>query len=259
MAGEDDTEPTAAADAGGKKDSTTARVVAVLDALARAEEGGVGVRQLATVLGVSRSAVHRVLQNLADLRVANALPSGNYEPGEVLAAWATFLGYRQNVLELSKGLLDRLVERAEETAYLTTFAGGRLTTVAAAECDRPVRYVLPIGGRLPLERGAAGKAVLAHLGEEVLTELALPETEATRLRADLAETRERGYAVSIGENIPDACGFAAAYFTNGRPAGSITVTVPRYRAADDAADRFGPLVKDTARALTNLLTARPDD
>ncbi|WP_103381339.1 IclR family transcriptional regulator [Pseudonocardia dioxanivorans] len=251
----------AAPDAGSgeRKDSTTARVVAVLDALARAEDGGVGVRQLAAVLDVSRSAVHRVLQNLTDLRVARALPTGNYEPGEVFAAWGTFLARRQNILDLSRGLLDRLVERTEETAYLTTYAGGQLTVVSAAECRRPVRYVLPIGRILPLERGAAGKAVLAYLDDDVLTGLALPEAEAEKLREDLAATRERGYAVSVGENIPDACGFASAYFRNGQLAGSITVTVPRYRANDDDADRFGPLVRDTARALTNLLTARGEE
>ena len=68
-----------------------------------------------------------------------------------------------------------------------------------------------------------------------------------------------GYAVSIGENIPDASGFAAPYFKDGNLAGSITVTVPRYRAQPDAESRFGPLVHETAQALTRLLTAGPVD
>jgi DNA-binding IclR family transcriptional regulator len=242
-----------------RTDGTTARVVAVLDALARAGDGGVGVRQLAAELNVSRSAVHRVLQNLNELHVARALSTGNYESGEVFAAWGTFLARKQDVLDVARGLLERLVERTEETAYLTTYAGGQLTIVDAAECKRPVRYVLPIGGTLPLDRGAAGKAVLAQLGESALDRFALSASERNSLREDLERTRERGYAVSVGENIPDACGFAAPYLKDGHLAGSITVTVPRYRVQPDAESRFGPLVRETARAPTGLLTARPID
>ena len=43
-----------------------ARVVAVLDALARADEKGVGVRELAVETGISRSAVHRLLAQLVE-------------------------------------------------------------------------------------------------------------------------------------------------------------------------------------------------
>ena len=242
-----------------RTDGSAARVVAVLDALARAGDGGVGVRQLAAELGVSRSAVHRVLQNLNELHVARALSTGNYESGEVFAAWGTFLARKQNVLDVARDLLERLVERTEETAYLTTYAGGQLTIVYSAECERPVRYVLPIGGTLPLDRGAAGKAVLAQLGDSELDRYALSAAERKSLGEDLERTRERGYAASIGENIPDACGFAAPYFKNGQLAGSITVTVPRYRVQPDAESRFGPLVRETAKALTGLLTARPTD
>ncbi len=238
-----------------RPDGTTARVVAVLDALARVPDGGVGVRQLAGQLDFSRSAVHRVLQTLSELHVARALDTGNYEAGEVFAAWGAFLTRRYDLLSLSRGVLDRLVAKAEETAYLLAYAGERLTIVASAECDRPVRYVLPIGSTPPLNRGAAGKAVLAHLPARMISGLGLSPEEEKTLELDLEGTRERGYAISMGESIPDACGFAAAYFKDGVLAGSITITVPKYRVADDAHERFGPLVRDAAQELTSLLAA----
>ena len=70
-------QPAAEADSStAKNDGMTARVVAVLDQLARTSPTGVGVRQLASELGLSRSAVHRVLQSLAEVHVARALLVG---------------------------------------------------------------------------------------------------------------------------------------------------------------------------------------
>ena len=63
-----------------------ARVVAVLDALARADEKGVGVRELAVETGISRSAVHRLLAQLVELGYADVLPADRYEAGS-LTRW----------------------------------------------------------------------------------------------------------------------------------------------------------------------------
>jgi IclR family acetate operon transcriptional repressor len=244
-----------------KNDGMTARVVAVLDHLARTPATGVGVRQLATELGLSRSAVHRVLQTLAELHVARALSSGSYAPGSVMASWAALLAGQHSLLSASADVLDRLVASVGETAYLFSYESPNhyATVLAGSQCGKPVRYMLELGSTAPLHVGAAGKAILAYLPEEMLSELPLARNARekaaarTALLEDLAITRERGFAVSVGERIPEACGIASAFFVDDAPAGSIDITIPRYRMDLDQVETYGRLVFAAAHELSRLL------
>lgn len=244
-------------------DSTTGRVVAVLDSLARAPSTGVGVRQLASNLGLSRSAVHRVLRALAEFHVARVLPSGGYAPGSLMASWAAFLAERHSLLSAASDVLDRLVAAVSESAYLFSYQSPdrHATVLASSQCSKPVRYVLEVGSTAPLHVGAAGKAILAYLPEDLVVELAegrtVKQRQAARtgLIADLAESRRLGYAVSVGERISEAFGVASAFFIDGAPAGSIDVTIPRYRMDPDKTETFGRLVFSAAHELTRLLDA----
>jgi DNA-binding IclR family transcriptional regulator len=251
--------------AGGRAEGTTARVVAVLDALARSPEGGVGVRQLSIDLAVSRSAVHRILQSLAELGVARSLRSGGYEAGPMMAAWAAFLATRHSLLSSAGHIMDRLVEQAQEASYLFAFnpQTDSLTVIGGRQCSKPVQYVLELGSTAPLYLGATGKAVLAMLPDSKLNELdfGLSQRKASQfratLRADLAVTRERGYAVSFGERIPEACGVAAGFAIDGKPAGSLTLTTPQFRMQEENVAVFGGLVRAAVNDLSALLEATP--
>jgi DNA-binding IclR family transcriptional regulator len=242
-------------------DPSTVRVVAVLEALARGPDGGVGVRQLAADLSLSRSVVHRILQTLAEIGIARALPSGTYQVGATLAAWGAFLANRHDLLSAASHIMERLVEDAQETAYLLVFDVQRdsLQVVAARHCHKPVRYILEIGSVAPLHSGAAGKAVLAHLPAAEVARIDVDESgsHATRsseqLLADLAESRRRGYAVSFGEQISDACGIATAFFVDGSPAGALTLTVPSFRMRKALVKPYGALVKGAANELSAFL------
>jgi DNA-binding IclR family transcriptional regulator len=252
----------AAADADGaaaKNDGMTARVVAVLDQLARTAPTGVGVRQLASELGLSRSAVHRVLQSLAEAHVARALPSGSYAPGSVMASWAALLADRHSLLSASADVLARLVEAVDETAYLFSYEWPNhyATVLSGRQCGKPVRYVLEVGSKAPLHAGAAGKAILAHLPPAIIDELLhagdAPASSKDALLADLAATRDRRYALSIGEHIPEACGVASVFYADDQPVGSIDITIPRYRMEPAKMDGIGKLVVAAAQDLSHLL------
>jgi DNA-binding IclR family transcriptional regulator len=253
--------PADAVSSAAKNDGIVMRVVAVLDQLARTAPTGVGVRQLASELGLSRSAVHRVLQSLAEVHVARALPSGSYAAGSVMASWAALLADRHSLLSASADVLTRLVASVDETAYLFSYEWPNqyATVLSGRQCGKPVRYVLEVGSRAPLHAGAAGKAILAHLPPNIIDDLPLAEGAGTAesskdaLFADLAVTRERGYALSIGEHIPEACGVASVFYADGRPAGSIDITIPRYRMEPDEMDGIGKLALAAAQDLSHLL------
>lgn len=237
---------------------TTARVAAVIDAVVARHE--VGVRELAAALGISRSATHRIAQALARLRVLHALPSGRYEPGARLLAWAASLGGRDPMLGVADEILGGMSATTNETAYLLGYREGETEAVVLKVWpgSRPIRYTLAVGSRLPLHAGAAGKAILAWLDpSDALAGVALTDATLTGadLAMDLATIRARGYALSVGERIAQAAGAAAPLFRSGQVAGAAGFTIPRQRLAESDMTAFAELARDAVARIGAALDA----
>jgi len=239
---------------------TSARVAAVLDALVRTGEAGTGARELEASLLISRSSVQRILQVMTDLRVARVGRSGRYEPGARLLAWAGLLDEHHPVLRLGNEVLAGLAGQAEETALLVSYAWPDHSGVTVATCEsaRPVRYKVEVGSPTPLHAGSAGKAILAHLpagwgGPDQPRATTATAPAAADLPAQLAEVRRLGYAVTVGERIPEAAGAASAFFRGGAVAGAVNLTVPRHRVDAARLHAHGAQVRAAAALLTEQL------
>jgi len=120
----------------------------------------------------------------------------------------------------------------------------------------------------PLNAGASAKAILAFLSEdEIANRLSVPLvavtpntiTDPERLRADLAETRRRGYAISMEETDLGAGGVAAPVrTTDGYAIAAIGVAGPLHRLSDARLRQVGGIVRRLARvAESDLGAVRP--
>ena len=124
--------------------------------------------------------------------------------------------------------------------------------------------VTDVGVRLPAQHlTASGRAVLAALPAAQVRALypdrsafvdrhGLGPTSLSALRALLAETRQRGYAVEEGEVTPAFSSVAAAVLDhNGHPVAGVAVTFP----TDDPPDlrRTTSATRATAACLTRRL------
>ena len=110
--------------------------------------------------------------------------------------------------------------------------------------------------RHALHAGAAGKAILAHLPEATIGDLKLEKfTERTiTTKTELAEQpRNPARIRGDGERIPDAYS-SVPYFIDGTVAGSITATVPRFRAAHIDTDKIATALTQAAQHITQLLS-----
>lgn len=247
--------------AGSPARGTAARVGVVLDALVRRRARGAGARDLAAELGISRSSVHRILQALSELRVARVRGDGRYGTGGRMVAWAGFLRERHPMLRYGRDAISALSAATGETALLVSYTPPDPdgVTIASSECDKPVRYMVPVGTPTPLHAGSAGRAILAQLPPEVLQSLERPRlTAATirdlaELRAEVDRARQLGYASTIGERFPEAAGASAAFLRAGEVAGAVTLTIPRERLDTGTLAAHGQLVSDVAAGLTRRL------
>jgi len=103
----------------------------------------------------------------------------------------------------------------------------------------PLRYAISEGQTLELYAGAGGKVLLAFAPEEFCNRILrrklvriTPSTIVTReqLEKEFATIRKLGYAVSMGELVPDVAGLAAPVFDHdGKACGAITISGPTQR------------------------------
>lgn len=243
--------------------------LAALEAVA--DHQPIGVAELARLLGRPKSTAQRALVTLHEggwVRPDGSDRTRWVLTGRVLGV-ARQVANQRGLRDLAQPLLERLRAETGESATLSVREGYEVVTVDFLEGTQSVRFVAPVGARVPLYVGATGKTVLAFLDEAdqqavlggeltALTPRTL--TSADALATELARIRANGYAVSRAEVTDHICGVAAPVLAaHGTALASIAVTAPISRFADAeelaAATR---LVVDAAGQLTAEL-GRTDD
>jgi DNA-binding IclR family transcriptional regulator len=239
------------------------RISRLLTELCLRPLAALGPGQLASVVGAGSVASRRLAQSAGESGLMSRLGPRAWAAGPTLLRWAAALGPHAALTELIGDDLRELSEATGETvglALLDPESGTAHVAATHTTAASGVRYVLESGSRIPLHAGAAGKAILAYLPQQVSDEITLePFTERTitnldALKADLEQVRARGWATGEGERIPEAHGTAAPFFINGKVRGSITITVPRYRMQDIDSEDLAEAVVSSAAKITRLLS-----
>jgi len=146
---------------GGETSQTLDRGLKVLQLLgSREHAGGMTVTELATALGVGRPIVYRLVATLAARDFVTRRPDGRIRMGLGITRLSSSVLplLRESALPILRALADTV----GATAHLTVVEGGEALAIAVVEpswTDYHVAY--RIGTRHPLDRGAAGRAILA--------------------------------------------------------------------------------------------------
>jgi len=186
---------------------------------------------------------------------------GRLYMGPTLFRWLAVIGPDHSPADLALSEMRRLSNLTGETVGLALLVGDshQLRMLQSVPGKGRIQYVLDAAVDIPLHLGAAGKAVLAF-APEWLDEIDLvPDAQGRTvdiedLRTRLADIRANGFVTAEGERIPQAFGVAAPVFIDGKIAGSITVTTPRYRVDRDHIETVADQVKEAARNLSRLFS-----
>lgn len=138
---------------------TLDRGLRVLDVLASSADG-LTVTELAAQLAVNRTVVYRLVTTLEQHALVRRGSRGRLHVG--LGALRLASAVQPVLRDLAVPVLRRLAESVGCTAHLTVTDGDEALALAVVEpswTDFHVAY--RIGARHPLDRGAAGKAILA--------------------------------------------------------------------------------------------------
>jgi IclR family KDG regulon transcriptional repressor len=203
----------------GETSLTIARAMQLLCSFS-AEESEFGISELSRKLGLSKTAVFRMVHTLEQYEFLekNRL-SGKYCIGRQAFRTGNLFGNLQAVERKLEPFMRELVESTKFSCYLSTLRGHEMVILANMSGSGPLRHSIPIGEMLPAHSSATGKAALATLEdvelERLLKKISLSRrtantlTSIDRLRQNIQQVRKAGYSINWEENTPGVASVAA--------------------------------------------------
>ena len=195
------------------------RALDILEAFTYNEEE-LGVTELSHKLNLHKNNVFRLLATLETRGyIEQDKKTGNYRLGikifEVASVFLHHLGLRRQ----ARPILEELVGKCNETAYLAVTERRDVVYVLMHETSHTVRVIPRLGHRLPAYCTASGKIQIAFESQDRLRELfrdhplrrltANTITDLDRLLEHLAEVARQGFAVDNEELEEGVCCVAA--------------------------------------------------
>ena len=222
------------------------------------------IGEIAEYLGVHHSTALRFLHTLRKHGFVHELADHRYRLGSAMFR----LGFQAlegiELRSVARPYMERLNEATNETVHLGTLEDGDVVYVEKVEAAHRVRMVSRIGAIATLHCTGVSKGVLAFLPDaERRRLLSMHElrkytdntlTDLDQLEADLALSRQRGYALDDQENEPGIHCVAAPVFSgDGDVVGAFSVTAPVTRIDKDTLLSFVPALLEATTSTSQQL------
>lgn len=219
------------------------RALSIVAALEAAGEP-ISLAALARDTQLYKSTLLRLLISLETYGYAARLPDGRYELGPM--AFRLGLAYERThrLRDLMTPVMEDLVRQGTESAsfHIRNDATTRLC-ILRVDSQHSTLDRIRAGDILPLDRGAAGRVLLAFGGE--------PGAKYEAVRSAL-------WAVSHGERDPLCAGIACPVLAaSGVLQGALSLSGPEERFTEASVERMGKLLLKAAAGVSRALGADP--
>lgn len=181
--------------------------------------------ELVDATAISRATAHRLAVALEAHGLLRRDDDGRFALGLGLIGLGATAAAAAPLAETARPALVELHERTGESVQLYVRDGDERVCVAAIESARELRTIVPVGGRLPLERGSAGRILAGEAGQ-------LPWTESVGERED-------GVA-SVSAPVRD---------DDGRVVAAVSVSGPIQRTTRRPGERYAAAVVEAAARI----------
>jgi DNA-binding IclR family transcriptional regulator len=212
--------------------SSIKRSVQVMELLAR--KSPMGVRAVASTLGLPLGSVHRLLLDLEEEGIAERTLEGEWELSFRLLEITGIQLERIALPSLARPFAEHIAEATRETVNINVLSGLHGICIDKVRGSEGMQLDMRIGTKGSIYCGGAGKAMLAYMNEvdqqKVLDGPMPPLTPKTitdpeTLRAELVRIKARGYSIDDQEVVMGVyCVAVPILHANGRPAGAISIT-----------------------------------
>ena len=229
-----------------------------------------GVTEVAREMEMSKSTVHRILRVFE--RHGFVARNGDTRRFRLGLAGIE-LGWRaQEGLELRRvalPVMEQVSARSGETVLLQVVApeGDRIVCVERVEQRRGLQLILDVGSTAPLYAGCASKVLLAYLGDDAIEEVLRGDlrplasgttTDPAQIRAQLAEIRRNGVAVSFEETDEGVAGVSApVHDARDRVIAGLTISGPLTRVNHSSIAHYAEMAREAALRIAAELGHLP--
>lgn len=243
--------------------------LALLELLA--EHGSMSLAQVERESGLNRTMAYRLLRVLGELGYVEHDPVRHqFGLGARLLGLGAATAERMNLTEIARPCLDAARSDLQETVTLGILAGNQVIYLGMLPGADALDLAAPMSLRDAAHATSAGKAILAFLPEAqranrlaTLTPLpAITPSTIVDLQAldqDLAQTRERGYALEDEENTPGVRGVAVPVLDiRGLPVAALALAGPVERIDFARADRMAARLWRASREVSRRMDNAPE-
>lgn len=237
--------------------STLARAFEILGEIR--EQGGRSLADLSVDLDLPESTLHDYLRTLEGLGFLTRT-DGEYDLGLRFLDYGDYV--RRNVAlgDVIQPYLTEVANETAETVWHIVEERGKAVYVQNAKGADALQPYASVGARTDLHDIAGGKAILAHLPEERVEEIADRHglerrtgntiTGIDALFDELQRVRDRGYARNRGENIDGWRAVSSPIVANDTLYGALAVAGPENRFRGE---RFEERIPEVVTAAANEL------
>jgi DNA-binding IclR family transcriptional regulator len=213
---------------------TIERAMSVLEAFTQTEPS-MPLHVIATRIKLSKPTTFRLINCLVDLGYLVRLSTQDYCLSMKILHLAGQVRGTLSIREVAHETMQKLARQTDETIALNMVDGFDRVCIDAVDSSSRLVSVMRPGDRAPLGVGASTKVLLAYLPRNEISD-ALDnlsrkrKINKTKLRAELQQIRDRGYAITHGEVTLGNVAVAAPIFdADGRVRYSISLSCPAFR------------------------------
>ncbi|MGB3375979.1 MAG: IclR family transcriptional regulator [Microbacterium sp.] len=237
--------------------------IEVLEYLASRNDEPARMRDIGDDLGIPRSSLYALLRTLSDRGWVRRDSSGTlYTIGiRALMAGTSYID-SDPYLRAALPWLEELNRELDETVHYGRLDGTDVVYLATKESSQYLRYINRVGRRLPASVTGMGKAILAdwldvdlqaHLQTPLPSLTSHSLTDLDALRADLEETRRRGYSIDVEENSLGIRCFGFVLHSTSPATDAISCSVPSARLTPEREEKILVSLKRTVMEIERHL------
>jgi DNA-binding IclR family transcriptional regulator len=204
------------------------------------------VPEISQKTGLTKSTVFRLLASLESKGMVEKNPyTHEYRLGIRLLSLGNVVQSSLELIDVAKPIMKSLSEKTHETVNINIVHGTNRVCVDRIDGNQALRKVSEVGKLLPLHAGASGKLLLAFSDPEIITHVLkvqrefMEESELNKLKLELFDIREKGYASSFNERLEGTASISAPIRDyTGTVIAGITISGPLVRFTEEKVDQF---------------------
>lgn len=241
-----------------------ARALDVIETIGTAGLEGIGISDVARVVGTTKSNAYGIVQTLCDrgfISDSGEGPTRRYRLGPSFLRLGNTASSQSPLAVVANTVLSRLTAETGLTSRFAVFDRGAAVAIVRQNAPTGVEIAPFLGRRELLHSSGVGKALLASLSDEGIEQICRSVglerrtrhtiTDLDALLVEIRATRDAGFAIDDEEDMEGIfCVAAAVRDLHGQTAGAISVSGLKLSRSRQEIEAIGQTVQRFASAMS---------